>query len=150
MRLAPALGRLFLRTEAPLCLGPAPNISRNAFRPTRTNIHTFVSRASSRSRPQLWRAYGAARRPLLAAAGGGLAAAAFVELSEKGTASPGDTGENRMLEVSRAEIRKTAGENDGTLGWLRRRVVVFLDLYIWEPVCTGFRFLQLAPSYSCP
>lgn len=48
-----------------------------------------------------------------------------------------------MLEVSRAEIRKTAGENDGTLGWLRRRVIVCLDVYIWEPICTGFRFLQL-------
>jgi aarF domain-containing kinase len=80
----------------------------------------------------------------MATAGSGLAAAAFVELSEQGSNSPDDTGEKRMLEVSRSEIRKTAGENDGTLGWLRRRLVVFLDIYIWEPVCTGFRFLQLA------
>jgi aarF domain-containing kinase len=81
----------------------------------------------------------------MAAAGGGLAvsAAAFVEISENGSASPDDTGERLMLEISRAEIRKTAGENDGTLGWLQRRAIVFLDLYIWEPVCTGFRFLQL-------
>jgi aarF domain-containing kinase len=81
----------------------------------------------------------------MAAAGSGLAvsAAAFVELSENGSASPDDTGEKLMLEVSRAEIRKTVGENDGTLSWLRRLVIVFLDLYIWEPVCTGFRFLQL-------
>lgn len=79
----------------------------------------------------------------MAAAGGGLGAVAFVELSDKGTASPGDTGEKRMLEASRAEIRKTAGENDGTLSWLQRRVVLFLDLYIWEPLCTGLRFVQL-------
>jgi aarF domain-containing kinase len=81
----------------------------------------------------------------MAAAGGGLAvsAAAFVEISENGSASPDDTGERLMLEISRAEIRKTAGEDDGTLGWLQRRAIVFLDLYIWEPVCTGFRFLQL-------
>jgi len=79
----------------------------------------------------------------MAAAGGGLAAAAFVELSEEGAASPDDTGEKRMLEISRAEIRKTAGENDGTIGWVKRRVVLFFDLYLWEPVCTGIRFLQL-------
>jgi len=79
----------------------------------------------------------------MAATGSGLAASAFLELSEEGGASPDDTGEKRMLEVSRAEIRKTAGENDGTLGWLRRRSVLFIDLYVWEPLCTGFRFLQL-------
>lgn len=83
----------------------------------------------------------------MATAGSGLAAAAFVELSEKGSASPNDTGEKRMLEVSRAEIRKTAGENDGTLGSLRRRLVLILDLYIWEPICTGFRFLQLVAIF---
>jgi len=79
----------------------------------------------------------------MATAGSGFAAAAFVELSEQGRDSPDDTGEKRMLEVSRSEIRKTAGENDGTLGWARRRLVLFLDIYVWEPICTGFRFLQL-------
>ncbi len=80
----------------------------------------------------------------MAAAGSGLAAAAFVELAETdSSATVGDTGESRMLEVSRAEARPTAGDSDGTLGWVRRQVVVCLDLYLWEPVCTGFRFLQL-------
>ncbi|KAJ4287069.1 hypothetical protein N0V88_007763 [Collariella sp. IMI 366227] len=60
----------------------------------------------------------------MASVGGALAASAFVELSEDGAASPHHTGEMRMLEVSREEIRKTAGENDGTLGWMRRRVVL--------------------------
>ncbi|KAL2172732.1 hypothetical protein VTG60DRAFT_4178 [Thermothelomyces hinnuleus] len=79
----------------------------------------------------------------MASAGAGLAASAFLELSEKGGASPEDTGEHRMLKASRAEIRKSAGESDGTLGWLRRRLVLFLDLYVWEPICTSIRFLQL-------
>ncbi|KAL2178215.1 ABC1 family-domain-containing protein [Thermothelomyces heterothallicus CBS 202.75] len=79
----------------------------------------------------------------MASAGAGLAASAFLELSKQGGASPEDTGEHRMLKASRAEIRKSAGEDDGTLGWLRRRLVLFLDLYIWEPICTSFRFLQL-------
>ncbi|AEO64489.1 uncharacterized protein THITE_2110665 [Thermothielavioides terrestris NRRL 8126] len=79
----------------------------------------------------------------MAASGSWLAASAFVELSEDGNAGPDETREERMLEISREEVRKTAGENDGTLAWLWRRAVVFLDLYIWEPVCTGFRFLQL-------
>ncbi|KAH6617668.1 hypothetical protein B0J18DRAFT_412146 [Chaetomium sp. MPI-SDFR-AT-0129] len=73
-----------------------------------------------------------------------MAASAFIELSEDGSASHGDTGEKRMLQVSRAEIRKTAGDSEGTLRWLRRRVIVLLDLFIWEPVCTCVRFLQLA------
>ncbi|KAK3303112.1 uncharacterized protein B0T15DRAFT_401955 [Chaetomium strumarium] len=83
----------------------------------------------------------------MAASGGGLAAAAFIELSENGDANPGETGESRMLEISREEIRKTAGENDGTLRWLRRRVLVIFDLYFWEPICTGFRFLQLVSIF---
>ena len=76
----------------------------------------------------------------MAATGGGLAASAFLELAEEGSATPHDTGEKRMLETSRAEIPSAAGDHDGTLVG---RVIVFLDLYIWEPVCTGFRFLQL-------
>lgn len=144
MRLAITLGRLLSRKEASLCFGPASKVLRSPFRPAhRRTICTSLFQTGSRSRSQSWRTYRAVPRVLMAATGSGLAAAAFVELAEEGSAHPDDTGERRMLEVSRAEIRKTAGENDGTLGWLRRRLVVCLDLYIWEPVCTGFRFLQL-------
>ncbi|KAK4118908.1 ABC1-domain-containing protein [Parathielavia appendiculata] len=83
----------------------------------------------------------------MAAAGGGLAAsaAAFIEISENGNGSdsPDDTSELRMLEVSRAEIRKGPRENDDTFTWLRRQAVLFLDVYIWEPICTGARLLHL-------
>ena len=48
-----------------------------------------------------------------------------------------------MLEVSRKEIKKAVDESDTGLTRIRHRVVLFLDLYIWEPVCTGARFLQL-------
>ena len=83
----------------------------------------------------------------MAATGGGILAAAFVELSEKESTDPEDTAEKRMLEFSREEIRKTVNESDGPLRRLQQRVVIFLDLYIWEPICTGFRFLQLAAIF---
>lgn len=83
----------------------------------------------------------------MGAGGGALAAAAFVGLSETGSADPEDTSQGRMLEVSREEIRKTAGESDGTLAHLGRRVLLILDLYVWEPICTGFRFLQLVAIF---
>jgi aarF domain-containing kinase len=83
----------------------------------------------------------------MAATGGGILAATFVELSEKESTDPEDTAEKRMLEFSREEIRKTVNESDGPLRRLQQRVVIFLDLYIWEPICTGFRFLQLAAIF---
>jgi aarF domain-containing kinase len=146
MRPAVPFGRLLTRTEASLCFGPAPRIPRILFRPSQTTIRTFSFGTGSRSRPRPW-GYRVTPRTLMAASGGGLAAAAFIELSENGDANPGETGESRMLEVSREEIRKTAGENDGTLRWLRRRVLVLLDLSVWEPICTGFRFLQLVSIF---
>lgn len=48
-----------------------------------------------------------------------------------------------MLEVSRAEIKKEVNENDTGFTRFRHEVVLFLDLYVWEPLCTGVRFLQL-------
>lgn len=79
----------------------------------------------------------------MAAATAALGTAAFVELSEKENNGPEDTGERRMLEVSRKEIKKAVGENDTGLTRVRHHIVLFLDLYIWEPLCTGVRFLQL-------
>lgn len=143
MRLVFTLGRYFSFVEAPLRPGSTSKLLRNTSY-SRANAHTFPFHTNPRFRPPSWRT----RRPkpgaLLAAGGAGMAASAFIELSEDGSASHGDTGEKRMLQISRAEIRKTAGENDGTLGWLHRRIVVFLDLFIWEPVCTCVRFFQLA------
>lgn len=83
--------------------------------------------------------------PLLAAAQAtaALGTAAFVKLSENEEAS-GDTGERRMLQASRKEISKKVDDDDQGLSRLRHKVVYFLDVYVWEPLCTGFRFFHLA------
>lgn len=83
--------------------------------------------------------------PLLAAAQAtaALGTAAFVKLSENEEAS-GDTGEMRMLQASRKEIAKKVDDDDRGFSRLRHKVVYFLDLYVWEPLCTGFRFIHLA------
>lgn len=79
----------------------------------------------------------------MAAGNGVLGATAFVELSRDANGDGDDTGEKRMLEVSRDEIRKTVDEDDKGFRRLRHQVAVFVSLYIWEPISTGFRFLQL-------
>ncbi|KAK4133768.1 ABC1-domain-containing protein [Trichocladium antarcticum] len=148
MRRALPLGRLFSHAEASFHIGPGPNTLRNCFRPLRPNFRTFVSRASWRPRQQSWGARRTApARALMATTGGALMAAAFVELSEKDGIHPEDTAEKRMLEYSREELRKTVSESAGPLRQLQQRVVILLDLYIWEPICTGFRFLQLAAIF---
>ncbi|KAL2125952.1 hypothetical protein VTI74DRAFT_2151 [Chaetomium olivicolor] len=148
MRLALTFARLFSRTEASIRFASTSKISRIPYRLPPTNIRTFLSQATRRGRPpRSWRTHRPGRYILRASVGAGLAASAFIELSEDGAASPHDTGEMRMLEVSRQEIRKTAGEDDGTLGWVKRCILVFLDFYIWEPICTGFRFLQLVTIF---
>lgn len=67
-----------------------------------------------------------------------------MELSEDRDAGTGQTGEKRMLEASRAEISKKLADDDRGFSRLRHGIVLFLDVYIWEPLCTGFRFLHLA------
>lgn len=48
-----------------------------------------------------------------------------------------------MLEVSRKEIRKGIDQGQPGLARLVHNVVYYLDVLIWEPICTGARFLQL-------
>ncbi|RDW66497.1 hypothetical protein BP6252_10132 [Coleophoma cylindrospora] len=72
-----------------------------------------------------------------------LSPAVFVSLSEKDNSATEQTAEGRMLEASRNEIRKKVDDN--IHGWRRvgHSILLFLDVYIWEPVCTGLRFLRL-------
>lgn len=70
-----------------------------------------------------------------------------MELSEENNDGTEETAEMRMLKVSREEIRKRVDENDTGLRRLRRQIVLFLDVYIWEPLCTGVRFFQLAAIF---
>jgi len=48
-----------------------------------------------------------------------------------------------MLDISRQEISKKVRPEERGLSRIRHSIVYFLDVYIWEPICTGFRFLQL-------
>lgn len=48
-----------------------------------------------------------------------------------------------MLELSRKEIRKSVPQDDRGVSRFLHSIILFLDLYIWEPVCTGVRFLHL-------
>ena len=76
--------------------------------------------------------------------GAALGTAAFVTLSETDNGESEHTAESRMLEVSRAEIAKKVDHDDRGFSGLRHRLVLFVDLFVWEPLCTGFRFLHLA------
>lgn len=145
MRLALALGRLSSRgAKGTPCLHTPPRLRWQSFQsPSRSSASTFSSSAFARSQSRGWRNNRKTTATLLAA-NGALAASAFIELAEKDNDGSEDTGEMRMLKVSRQEIKKEVDDDDRGFTRLRRQVVLFLDLYIWEPACTGVRFLQLA------
>jgi aarF domain-containing kinase len=137
MTLAFATGRAFRF----FCRATKPAISRPA-----------VNRASARqfsSNPISKRIFshnhGNTGRRILWASGNGaaLGAAAFIELSEKDNGGTEQTAEMRMLEVSRKEIAKGVDKNDHGFSRVRHTVVYYLDVYLWEPLCTGFRFVHL-------
>ena len=80
----------------------------------------------------------------------------MLSLSEEGAEGEapddGKTGEQRMLEASRAEIavqrrRRIVHDDDSGLRLLRDEVLLFLDTYVREPVCTALRFLQLVTIF---
>jgi aarF domain-containing kinase len=48
-----------------------------------------------------------------------------------------------MLAASREELAKQVGDDEHGFQRLRHSVVLCLDLYVWEPLCTGLRFLHL-------
>ncbi|KAH9997817.1 ABC1 family protein [Xylariaceae sp. FL0662B] len=90
-----------------------------------------------------WRNPRVQTRVLKAVTGGTLGTAAFVKLSEKDNEHTEHTAEGRMLEVSREEIRKTVDDDERGLLRFGHKLVILLDLYLWEPLCTGIRFVQL-------
>ena len=101
-----------------------------------------LQNASKRSGGSHWRSPPRPRRLILAAAAS-LSPAAFVSLSEKDNGGTEQTAEGRMLQASRDEIEKRVDEDVHGIRRFRDTIVLFLDLYIWEPVCTGLRFLHL-------
>ena len=84
-----------------------------------------------------------ARLVLRASAKGTLGTVAFVQLSQQDNGGTEQTGELRMLEASRKEIQKKVDDDDRGISRLRHSIILFVDVYIWEPLCTGLRFLHL-------
>jgi aarF domain-containing kinase len=80
---------------------------------------------------------------MLLAAAVSLSPAAFVQLSEKDNGGTEQTAEGRMLEASRDEIEKKVGADVHGVRRVKETICLYLDLYIWEPACTGLRFLHL-------
>ncbi|KAL1876346.1 hypothetical protein VTK73DRAFT_9525 [Phialemonium thermophilum] len=73
-----------------------------------------------------------------------LGAATFLQLSDPETRDGQKrTSEELMLEASREEIKKKVSDDAKGLHRLADYFVLVLDLYIWEPLCTAMRFLQL-------
>jgi aarF domain-containing kinase len=83
------------------------------------------------------------RDGLILTAAAALSPVAFVQLSEKDNGGTKQTAEGRMLEASRDEIKKEVREDVRGIWRLRDSIVLFLDVYLWEPLCTGTRFLHL-------
>jgi aarF domain-containing kinase len=79
----------------------------------------------------------------LFAAAAGLSPAAFVQLSEKDNGGTEFTAEGRMLEASRDEIKKKVADDVHGFRRVRYSILYFVDVYVWEPICTGLRFLHL-------
>lgn len=71
-----------------------------------------------------------------------LSPAAFVRIGEEDQ-NDDKTGEQHMLDASRAEldakVPRFVGKSDG----LRGTLYYYIDTYIWEPICTGLRFFHL-------
>jgi aarF domain-containing kinase len=129
MRSAVALGRLCLRQTG---YRPQPAIFRHI---------QAASRRTYRSAGRQFFRQPPSRGLIWAAAG--LTPAAFVYLSEKDNEGTEQTAEGRMLEASREEIQKKLSDDDRGISRLGNGIILFLDLYIWEPICTGVRFLHL-------
>lgn len=115
-----------------------------------------ASRAPPGWRPLHGRRRAAARSMMLRASAGAAAVgtAAFVELAHGDYSGTDETGEHRMLQLSRAEMgaQVPRGGDDGDdggggLARAARRLVLLLDVYVWEPVCTGVRFLHLVAIF---
>lgn len=135
------------------CLGRTTQRARRG--QTQHGIRTFISNFSSRqshssfldhARPFL-------RRPPPPFKGGkalfwgtaALSPAAFIQLSDRKEEEDdnGMTGEQHMLEASRAELAEQTPLWVGNSKHVRRGIWHVLDSYIIEPIATGLRFLHL-------
>ena len=125
-------------TVGRLCLRQAPRTRT----PLQWRIQVALRRFYSNGSKQHFRAPPRSRGLVFAAAVS-LSPAAFVQLSEKDNGGTELTAEGRMLEASREEIKKKVADDVHGFRRLKDNVVYFADVYIWEPICTGLRFLHL-------
>lgn len=140
----PGLQRALFR-DAPTLRQLGPRCCHHA-RLTTQSAAKLTLRTVSRSKRGSKSGYG--RIWLQASAGtvtAALGTAAFVQESHRDNSGTEETGEHRMLRLSREEIKKKKSVADDEHGAERmvHRIVLFLDTYVWEPVCTGVRFLHL-------
>jgi aarF domain-containing kinase len=130
MRPVLTFGRLCSRLCTP---GIRAHIQRRAFGRATNQFESTTIRFSKSK----WQA----RKIFWSAAA--LSPAAFISLSEKDNNGTELTAEVRMLAASREEMEKRVHDDDRGFTWLRHSIMLFVDLYIWEPLCTGIRFLHL-------
>ncbi|GAP92692.1 putative ABC1 family protein [Rosellinia necatrix] len=136
MRSLHPLARLCVRR----LVSPAPPARSTAKANLGRSYSTFRSGLVGATPRSQHRARGAV---LKAAAGGILGTSAFVKLSEKDNGGTEQTAEGRMLQASREELAKTVDEDKTGLPRWTQEVFIFLDVYVWEPLCTGVRFCHL-------
>ncbi|KAL9060174.1 MAG: hypothetical protein Q9162_000788 [Coniocarpon cinnabarinum] len=67
---------------------------------------------------------------------------AFVALGSQAY-DDGRPGEDHMLDASREEIESQVPEFVSSSHRIRHAVYYVIDTYLWEPMCTGLRFLHL-------
>ncbi|KAL6890709.1 ABC1 family domain-containing protein [Trichoderma evansii] len=95
------------------------------------------------TRPPAWKGKPRSRITLHASAGAALGTGAFVQLLQTDNGDADETGESRMLEASRAEIRRSIDDDDRGISRIIHEILLLWDAYILEPICTGVRFLHL-------
>lgn len=122
---------------------------RTLFRPSALRQTLYRSSAESCNwihitRSTAWKGKPRGRISLHASAGvAALGTGAFVQLLQTDNGDTNETGEYRMLEASRAEIRKSIDDDDRGLSRIVHKIVLIWDTYIWEPICTGARLFHL-------
>ncbi|KAH8200348.1 hypothetical protein TruAng_005501 [Truncatella angustata] len=139
MRTAFLFGRLCARQGARQAAPRIPKLANNFTRWQSTFGNGTRSQWQS-PRPRKFMLYAAVQ-------GVALGTAAFVRLAEKDNEGTESTSEERMLQASRDEIEKSRDESSDFLTRFRHNVVYYIDVYFWEPICTGVRFLHLVTIF---
>lgn len=130
-------GRLCARRGgACQALPKIPRFSNSTFGRWQSTFRQGAHKQWQSSRPKRFMLYASVN-------GVALGTAAFVKLAEKDNAGTELTSEERMLQVSREEIEKRKDETSDRFTRFRNNFVYYLDVYLWEPICTGVRFLHL-------